>query len=85
MNEFLLYIYASSYRIPINNYHIYSRNIYIIFKSGRKYYEILRKKTQIHIIYCTLLNTMIVRKSCFCNNLVTFREVPKSVLAYIWG
>lgn len=47
-----------------------------------KYYG---KKTQIHIIYCTLLNTIIVRKSCFCNNLVTFREVPKSVLAYIWG
>ena len=38
------YIYASLYRIPINNYHIYSRNIYIIFKSGRKYYEILQKK-----------------------------------------
>ena len=39
------YIYASSYRIPINNYHIYSRNIYIIFKSGRKYYGKRHKYT----------------------------------------
>ena len=45
MSFYYIY-YASSYRIPINNYHIYSRNIYIIFKSGRKYYEILRNITE---------------------------------------